>query len=178
MNFKKTKFKDVLVIEKTPFEDERGLFSRTYCEKEFSKEGFFNKFVQTNLSISKEKNTLRGMHMQIGEYAEDKLVQCINGKILDVIVDLREDSETFGEHFSIELSDSNNLMLLVPRGFAHGFLTLEDDAKVLYQVSNFYEPSSERGYRWNDPFFNIKWPCEKPIISEKDSSWNDFKVVS
>ncbi len=175
MFFEKNEFKDVLIVKKNPFKDERGSFSRSYCEDEFKKNGFSHKMVQTNLSISKEKYTLRGMHMQVGDFQEDKLIQCIKGRILDVIIDLRENSETFGKHFSIELSEKNDLMLLVPKGFAHGFLTLEEDTIVIYQVSNYYDASSERGFRWNDPFFNINWPCTNPILSQKDSSWDDFK---
>lgn len=175
MKFEKTKFKDVFLIYKTPFEDERGSFSRTFCANEFKEHGINYNMLQTNLSISKPKYTLRGMHMQEGEFAEDKLVQCIKGSILDVIIDLRKDSKTYGEHFSVTLSEDNNAMLLVPRGFAHGFLTLQEDTRVIYQVSNYYTPSAEKGYRWDDPFFNINWPCSEPIVSVKDSNWKLYK---
>lgn len=175
MNFEKIEIADVLIVKKKPFIDQRGSFSRTFCEMEFNQNGFNGIMVQTNLSISKEKYTLRGMHMQIGEHAEDKLIQCIKGSIYDVIVDLREESATYGKYFAIELNESNDTMLFVPKGFAHGFLTLEDDTRVLYQVSNFYTPLAEKGFRWNDPFFNIQWPVNNPILSDKDSSWLNYK---
>lgn len=175
MNFEKTEFEGVFVISKTPFVDERGSFSRTYCVDEFQKNNLLSTMVQTNLSISNDKYTLRGMHLQIGEDSEDKLIQCIKGSILDVIIDLRKGSKTFKKHFSIELNDQNNKMLFVPKGFAHGFMTLEEDTRVLYQVSSFYTPNSEIGIRWNDLMFKIKWPSSKPVISDKDSKWKDFE---
>lgn len=175
MKFQATDFKDVFVIKKTPFEDKRGKFMRTFCAKEFKEYGLPTNLVQTNLSISYEKHTLRGMHYQTENSSEDKLVQCIKGSICDVIIDIRKNSKTFGKYFKIELSEQNDKMLLVPRGFAHGFLSLTDNAYVMYQVSNFYDPTKEKGIRYNDPFFNIQWNCDEPIVSDKDMSWEDFK---
>lgn len=175
MRIERTDFKDVFVITKEPFEDERGKFMRTFCTKEFKEYGLPIDLLQTNLSITYEKDTIRGMHRQVGEGAEDKLVQCIKGAIYDVIIDLRKNSPTYKKYFGIELSEENNKMLLVPRGFAHGFLTLSKDVYVMYQVSNYYNPTSEKGVRWNDPAFGIKWPCKNPILSDKDTSWEDFK---
>jgi dTDP-4-dehydrorhamnose 3,5-epimerase len=176
MTFEKTDFSGVFIIHKTPFKDERGEFKRTFCANEFSSYDLSNNMVQTNLSISYKENTLRGMHMQLGEFAEDKLIQCIRGSIYDVIIDLRVDSSTFGKYFSIELTETNNKMLLIPKGFAHGFLTLENNSQVIYQVSSYYTPSLEFGLRWNDPYFGIEWPSKDPIISEKDLSWPDFEL--
>lgn len=175
MRFQTTDFKDVYVITKEPFSDNRGKFARTFCAKEFKKHGLPSNFVQTNISISHKKNTLRGMHRQIDGSEEDKLVQCIKGSIYDVVIDIRKNSKTFGKYFAIELSEQNDKMLLVPRGFAHGFLSLTDNACVIYQVSNFYDPTKEKGIRYNDPFFNIQWNCNEPIVSDKDMSWEDFK---
>jgi len=174
MNFIKTVFENVYIIEKKPFHDDRGMFTRSFCAEEFKQHNLPSNMVQTNLSITKKKHTLRGMHYQVAPYAEDKLVQCIKGSILDVILDIREGSTTFGKYMSVELSEVNNRMLLVPKGFAHGFLTLEDNCYVQYQVSNYYNPESERGIKWNDTYFNITWPCLTPNLSNKDASWKQY----
>lgn len=176
MKFIETILKGSYVIELEPYKDERGMFSRTFCSKEFKKYNLKNNMVQSNLSISYKKDTLRGMHYQVDGSEESKLVRCIKGKILDVIIDIRKDSSTFSKYVSLELSDDNNLMIYVPEGFAHGFLTLHDNCHVFYQVSNYYSPENERGIRWSDPFFNINWPVTNPIISYKDKNYKDFKV--
>ncbi len=178
MKFEKTDFEDAWVITKEPFRDNRGEFMRTFCRNEFEKYGLPLEFVQTNLSVSHKKHTLRGMHFQTGTAAEDKLVQCVHGSIYDVIIDLRKESKTYGKYFGIELSAENGKMLLVPKGFAHGLLTLTENVSVLYQVSSFYTPGSEQGIRWDDPAFAIQWPCSNPLVSEKDSSWKDYKIGS
>jgi len=174
MKFIETKLKDAFVIELEPFHDHRGSFARTFCAREFADHGLHEHLVQTNLSISGPKHTLRGMHYQIEGAEEAKLVRCIKGKILDSIIDLRKDSATYGQHVSVELSDENNRMFYVPEGFAHGFLTLEEDCHVMYQVSNYYAPGKERGIRWNDPSFKIQWGVDEPVLSEKDSVLEDF----
>jgi len=174
MKFFETKLKGAYIIEREPFVDSRGSFSRTFCAKEFKQHNLAVNMVQTNFSVSSRKHVLRGMHYQVEGAEEDKLVQCLRGAILDVIIDLRKSSSTFGEHIKVELSEANNKMLYVPRGFAHGFLSLDNFCYVLYQVSNFYDPNKEKGIRWNDPFFGIDWPTKNPILSLKDTVHPEF----
>lgn len=154
--------------------DQRGFFMRTFCRDEFNSNGLFSDFVQSNASHSNVQYTLRGMHYQVNGTEETKLVRCSRGKIQDVIIDLRPESDTFCHYISVELSEDNYTMLYVPIGFAHGFLTLEPVCDVLYMVSNFYSPENERGVRWNDSAFNIKWMAEPKFISEKDAHHKDF----
>lgn len=175
MIFNKLPLEGAYLIETKSFEDHRGTFARTYCSKEFAEADIDFKVLQSNISYSKHKDTIRGMHYQTGRYAEKKLVKCIKGRILDVIIDLRRDSKTFGKHYKTELNDQNNLLVLIPEGFAHGFLTLEPDCYVFYQVSNFYNKENEKAVRWNDPVFKIEWPVDNPVISEKDNNHPDFK---
>ncbi len=175
MKFIETKLIGAFIIELEPFHDHRGSFARTFCANEFAEHGLKENLVQTNLSISYPKHTLRGMHYQIEGAEEAKLVRCIKGHILDSIIDLRNDSPTYCEHVSVELTGDNNRMFYVPEGFAHGFVTLEDNCHVMYQVSNFYAPGKERGIRWNDPMFNIQWGVEHPILSDKDSILPDYQ---
>lgn len=163
------------MIALEPRRDERGSFARTFCSREFAAAGLATEFVQTNMSVSARAGTLRGMHFQRGAAAEDKLVRAVAGRILDVIIDLRPDSRTYGQHFKVELSADNDRMLYVPRGFAHGFLTLVADCQVVYQVSNHYHPELEGGVRWDDPYFGIDWPVREPILSVRDAAFPDFK---
>ena len=174
MKFKPTGLEGSYVIELELREDERGYFARTFCKNEFATMGLEIDMVQGNTSSSKYKNTIRGLHFQKQDAAETKLIRCIKGSIMDVIVDIRPDSKTFLKHFKIVLSSENNLLLYVPRGFAHGYITLEDNTEIIYQVSNFYTPAKESGIRWNDPLLNINWNCENPHISEKDNNHPDF----
>ena len=174
MRFFETKLEGAYIIEREPFTDSRGSFSRTFCAKEFKQYNLAANMVQTNFSLSNRKHILRGMHYQVEGAEEDKLVQCLRGTIWDVIIDLRESSKSFGQHLGVELSEANKKMLYVPRGFAHGFLSLEDFCYVLYQVSNFYAPDKERGIRWNDSFFGIDWPTKSPLLSAKDAFYPDF----
>jgi len=174
MKFFETKLQGAYIIEREPFVDSRGSFFRTFCAKEFKQNNLAANMVQTNLSVSNKKGVLRGMHYQVDDAEEDKLVQCLRGAVLDVIADLRENSKTFGKHLKVELSETNGKMLYIPRGFAHGFLALDNICHVLYQVSNFYNPNKERGIRWNDPFLGIDWPIESPILSPKDASRPNF----
>jgi dTDP-4-dehydrorhamnose 3,5-epimerase len=178
MKFKELGLKGLYIVEKEPWFDERGYFERSYCKREFEKIGFKRNFVQTNISFSNKKHTLRGMHYQINESGEDKLVSCVKGKIMDVVIDMRAKSKTYCQHICTWLEDKDNKMLLVPRGFAHGFITLTDNCMVMYQVSNYYNKENERGVRWNDPFFNIIWPTKKPIISKKDANHPFFRALS
>src|SRR5947207_496373 len=174
MKFVPTPLADAYVIELDKREDERGFFARLFCEREFAAAGLETRFVQINNSLSRDRFTLRGMHYQLGEMAEVKLVRCIKGVLWDAILDLRPESVTFGQSFGAELSADNRHMMYVPRGFGHGFLTVTEDAEALYLVSAFYAPERERGVRWNDPKFAIRWPAEPQIISEKDKNQRDF----
>lgn len=176
MIFTETKITGAFVIDLEKISDERGFFSRVYCESEFKKIGLNTKYVQSNLSYNQKKNTLRGMHRQINSDAEIKLVRCIKGSIFDVILDLRSDSDTYLGWFAIELSQNNYKTLYIPEGVAHGFLTLEDNTEVFYQHSQFYAPQSNGSVRWNDPVFGIEWPkADNLIISDNDKSWPDYK---
>lgn len=175
MIFHKLKLEGAYRIDLEPREDERGFFARAWCQREFAEYGLETRIVQSNLSYNRHKGTLRGMHYQAPPYEEVKLVRCIRGSIFDVIIDLRPGSPTFKQWVGVELTATNRQMLYVPKGFAHGFQTLEDDTEVFYHVSEFYTPGAERGVRWNDPQFGIEWPAvEKRILSPKDQSWPDF----
>jgi dTDP-4-dehydrorhamnose 3,5-epimerase len=162
------------VIELEKRGDERGFFARAFCEREFAAHGLAQRFVQVNNSLSATAGTLRGMHYQLAPKAETKLVRCIRGALLDVILDLRPGSPTFGESFAAELSAENRRMMYVPKGFAHGFLTLEDATEAFYFVDELYAPETERCVRWNDPRFALPWPHEPAVISEKDRTQKDF----
>ncbi|MBL4902223.1 MAG: dTDP-4-dehydrorhamnose 3,5-epimerase [Desulfocapsa sp.] len=176
MIFEKTKLNDAYIIRPERLEDDRGFFARAWCQKEFEKHGLVSNLAQCNISYNKSQGTLRGMHYQKKPHEETKLVRCTAGAIVDVIIDIRPESSTFSQWLTIELSAENRTMLYVPRGFAHGYVTLVDDVEVFYQVSEFYTPGVEGGIRWDDPFFQIAWPIrENLVVSEKDSSWPDYE---
>ncbi len=177
MIFGQTPLEGVHIIELDKRGDERGFFARLYCEEEFSNQRLVNRFVQINDSLSESRGTLRGLHYQLPPKAETKVVRCIRGALYDVVLDLRPDSRTYGQHFGVELSAENRKMLYVPKGFAHSFLTLEDATEVIYLVDEFYSPDHERGIRWNDPEFGIQWPIDPVLISEKDRSYPDFDAA-
>ncbi len=174
MKFTETPLKGAYLIDLEKRGDERGFFARFFCTQEFEKMGLEKSFVQGNNSSSAYKGTLRGMHYQLTPKRETKLVRCLKGTLYDVILDLREDSPTFGKHFGAELTAENRTMMYVPEGFAHGFITLQDDSEVLYMVSDSYAPELERGVRWNDPTFNIEWPIQPTIVSDRDSKHPNF----
>jgi dTDP-4-dehydrorhamnose 3,5-epimerase len=174
MIFTKTALPGATLIDVERREDARGYFVRNYCEHEFEAHGLPTRMVQANMSLTRHAGTLRGMHYQLAPYAEDKLVRCVRGAIWDAIVDIRPDSPTYCQWIGVELSETNGRMLLVPKGFAHGFVTLSDDAAVNYQVSEFYTPSAERGARHDDPAFAIAWPVPVLEMSDKDRNWPDF----
>jgi len=176
MTFKETKLQGAYIIEPEMLIDERGAFARTFCRKDFESHGLNGNISQCSISLNTRKYTLRGMHYQKTPCAEAKLVRCSRGVIYDVIVDLREDSLTFKQWTSVEISAENRKMVYVPVDFAHGFQTLADDTEVIYQMSEFYSPSHADGFRWNDPSFKIKWPSDNFIISSKDQSYPDFKT--
>jgi dTDP-4-dehydrorhamnose 3,5-epimerase len=157
--------------------DDRGFFARFFCDGEFAQNGLITQFKQINTSLTGKKGTLRGMHYQLPPAAEVKVVRCIRGSLYDVILDLRPHSPTFGQWAGAELSAENRTMMYVPEGFAHGFVTLEDDTEALYLVSQTYSPTAERGIRWNDPKFNIQWPITPAEVSDKDGKWPDYDPV-
>lgn len=177
MIFTETKLHGAFVIDPEPFSDERGLFMRTYCKKEFEKAGISTEFVQFNQSVNKMKGTLRGMHYQYPPHAEVKLIRCIQGAVFDVIVDLRRFSPTFLQWFGIELSSDNLKMLSVPPGIAHGFQTLEDNSQLLYHHSSYYTPSAEAGLNYNDSRIGIRWPLPVLMISEKDKNYASLDLT-
>jgi dTDP-4-dehydrorhamnose 3,5-epimerase len=173
--FVETKLKDAHIIEIEQLEDTRGFFARSWCRKEFDEHGLISTVVQANISWNKKRGTLRGMHYQILPYEEVKLVRCSRGSIYDVIIDLRKDSPSYMQWLGVELKADDYKLLYVPGGFAHGFQTLEDDTETVYQVSQFYTPGAEAGLRWDDPTFNINWPLEVQVISDKDRNWPDYQ---
>jgi dTDP-4-dehydrorhamnose 3,5-epimerase len=175
MIFRETRLKGSFVIEPEKHEDDRGFFARAWCQKEFKVHRLSPDMVQANIAFSLQKGTLRGMHYQTDPYQEAKLVRCIRGKVFDVIIDLRPDSNTYCEWLGVELTEWNHRMLYVPEDFAHGYQTLENNSEVFYLVSQFYSPGAERGVRWNDPAFGIDWPeTENIIVSKKDRDWPDY----
>jgi dTDP-4-dehydrorhamnose 3,5-epimerase len=177
MILRETGLPDAWLIDLDKREDERGFFARTFCKAEFAARGLEGEFIQFNTSLSAFAGTLRGMHFQLPPAAEIKLVKCIRGALWDCIVDLRPNSPTFKAWFGATLSAENRTMMYVPRGFAHGFITLTDDTEALYFVSATYAPARERGLRWNDPTLGIRWPREPSTVSAKDGTWPDFDVA-
>lgn len=176
MRYLKTPLEGAYLIELEKKEDERGFFARFFCTKEFEKENLEKGFVQVNNSFSEKKGTLRGMHYQLSPKAETKLVRCIKGSLYDVIVDLRPESKTFMQSFGAELTAENRMMMYVPRGFGHGFITFEDHTEALYMVSEFYSPEHERGLCFDDPALNISWPLTPAVVSEKDRQHRPFDI--
>lgn len=171
MKFIKTRLNGAYLIELEPKEDDRGFFARSFCKDELLKAGLDFHVVQASQSLTFKRGTIRGLHFQGPPKEEDRIVQCIVGKIYDVVLDLRRDSSTFGQWFAEELSGDNGKMIYVPRGFAHGFQTLVDNSRVQYFMSEFYSREHALGIRFNDPLFNIKWPIKNPIVSQKDKNW-------
>lgn len=176
MIFTETKLKGAFVVEPERLEDGRGFFARIFDSKAFEERGLKFNLVEASISLNKKMGTLRGIHYQEEPYGETKLVRCTRGRIFDVIIDLRPKSKTFKKWFSVELSGHNHKMLYIPRGFAHGFITLEDDSEIHYEMDQAYNPGSSRGIRWDDKAFKIRWPMEPKVISTKDLSWKSFAV--
>ena len=175
MRFTTTALAGATIIDVDRHEDARGYFCRTYCEREFVTQGLPTGMVQTSMSLTRKAGTLRGMHYQVAPHAEDKLVSCVRGAIWDAIVDLRPESKSYCGWIGVELSQDNGRMLLVPKGFAHGFVTLTEDAGVSYQMSEFHMPGADRGVRHDDPAFGIEWPVAVVDMSGKDRGWPDFE---
>lgn len=175
MEIEKTTLKDAYLIKPQVFQDERGFFMETYSKKDLGEKGIKADFVQDNHSMSVTRGVLRGLHFQNPGDAQAKLVRCTKGAVYDVIVDLRKNSETYGKWEGFELTANNFYMLFVPRGFAHGFCTLDDYTEFQYKCDNLYSPNNEGGIAWNDPDLKIFWPIKDPILSEKDKKHQFFK---
>jgi dTDP-4-dehydrorhamnose 3,5-epimerase len=174
MIFTKTPLEGAWLVELEKRGDDRGFFARAFCAREFEAHGLATAFVQINDSLTAKKGTLRGMHYQLAPKAETKLVRCVRGALWDVILDLRPGSATFGRSFGAELTAENRRMMYVPKGFAHGFVTLADDTEAFYLVDECYAPEAERGVRWDDPRFRIEWPVAPVVLSDKDRAHRDF----
>jgi len=175
MLFEETPLRGAFLISPERIEDARGFFARAWCRREFEANGLNPEMVQANISYNRSMGTVRGMHYQRAPHEEVKLVRCTRGRMFDVIVDLRKDSETFGTWFGTELSEENRRFIYVPEGFAHGFQTLEDDCEIFYQHSVYYTPGFAAGLLWNDPSLAIDWPIKHtPVISEQDQGWAPF----
>jgi dTDP-4-dehydrorhamnose 3,5-epimerase len=175
MLFLETELPGVFEIHLDPHFDDRGFFARSWCRQEFEAHGLNPALVQCNISFNVRKGTLRGMHFQAQPLAEAKVVRCTKGAIYDVVLDLRPSSPAYRKWIAIVLSAANRHMVYIPEGCAHGFLTLEDDTEVFYQMSEFYDADSARGVRWNDPAFRILWPEKVEAISERDAAHPDFE---
>ena len=170
MEFVKTELEGLYIIKHKIIEDERGLFTRTYCKNEFIAVGLETEFVQFNHSFNKKKGTVRGMHYQMPPYTEIKLIRCVQGKVIDVAVDIRRNSPTFLKSVAVELSSENMLSILIPAGFAHGFQTLEDNTSLIYHHTEYFKAEANAGLRPDDPQLSIQWPLPFVNISEKDKT--------
>jgi dTDP-4-dehydrorhamnose 3,5-epimerase len=175
MIFTETTLAGAYVIDLEKIEDERGFFTRSWCEREFSAHGLDSKLVQCNVSFNKKRGTLRGLHYQAAPHEETKLVRCTRGSLFDVIVDLRKDSPTFLKWCGVELTAANYRMLYVPKRFAHGFQTLEEDTEIFYQMSDFFHQEAAGGIRWDDPSLSVAWPTADRTISKKDQAYADLE---
>ncbi len=174
MHFTETKLKGLYLVDLERREDHRGFFARAWCQHELGEQQLETQFVQANDSYNPLRGTIRGLHYQIAPYEEVKYVRCISGAVYDVSVDLRSDSPTFGQWIGVELTAHNRRMLYVPKGFAHGYLSLLDDTEVLYLVSAYYTPGAVRGLRYDDPALGITWPIPIEVVSEADKAWPGF----
>lgn len=174
MKFTETPLKGAYLIEIAKIDDERGFFGRSWCQNEMRRAGLEAQIAQINTSFSRQRGTLRGLHYQIAPHQESKMIRCTRGAIFDVIVDLRPDSPTFCQWYGTELTADNHAAIYSPKGFAQGFLTLEDNTEITYFSSDVYAPGMDRGVRYNDPRFGIQLPFVPSVISDKDQSWPDF----
>lgn len=173
MIFTPTSIPGLFVIELEKREDARGYFARAWCAKEFTEQGL-PAFVQTNMSMSRQRGIVRGLHWQVAPHGEAKYLRCIRGTVFDVSIDVRPESPTYKQWIGFELSSDNRRSVFVPEGLAHGYQALTDDAEVIYSSSCAYAPGAERGIRWDDPAFNIEWPIRGAIVSDKDKRWANF----
>lgn len=178
MIFTETALKGVFLIDTEPVRDERGLFMRTWCQREFEAHGLSISWVQSSVSVNIRKGTMRGLHYQSAPHEEVKLVSCTAGAIYDVVLDLRPASPTYCQHIGVTLSADNRRAVYIPKCCAHGFLTLEPNSDVSYSMSEFHVPTSARGVRWDDPAFKIAWPAPILVMPEKDRTWPAFHKLS
>ena len=179
MRLVETSIAGAWLIELQPISDDRGSFARVWCEETLAARGLNGRFRQCNAAVSRKRGTLRGLHYQAAPHEEVKLMRCVRGAIFDVIADIRPESPTYLKWFGVELTAGNDRMLYVPEGCAHGYQTLVDDTEVVYPVTAVYNPSAERGIRWNDPAFGIEWPeAADRQLSPKDQRWPDFQPIA
>lgn len=181
MKFNRLPIPGVITIEPHPLLDNRGSFMRVFCKNEFQEQGIESEFVQINQSYNKLKGTFRGFHYQVPPHAERKLIRCIAGGVIDIVIDLRRSSPTFLQHLFVEITAENGHMIFIPEGVAHGFISLHDNTKLLYHHTAFYQPGSERGIRFDDPRIDIKLPFEPMVLSDKDRQYpllpDDFSGI-
>lgn len=177
MIFTETKLQGAFILDIDRREDNRGFFARAFCQREFEEHGLRPVIAQANIAFNKKKGTMRGMHFQFPPSAENKLVRCTRGAILDIIVDLRPESPTYLEHAAVELTADNHRALYVPERFAHGYQVLEDNTETSYQMGDFYRPDLESGLFYNDPRLSLKWPLPVTEISPKDENWKFLSEV-
>jgi dTDP-4-dehydrorhamnose 3,5-epimerase len=175
MKFVDTELAGVHVIDIEPLTDERGMFARSWCQREFSEEGLTTSVSQCSLSFNPIKGTLRGMHYQGPPNAETRIVRCTRGAAFDVVIDLRRESASYKRWFGVLLTEENHRMIYIPEGIAHGFITIEPNTELFYQISTPYAAESVRGIRWNDPAFGVVWPLDPAVISQRDATFPDFK---
>ena len=175
MIFQETPIAGAWVVEPERLGDDRGFFARTVCEHEFAEQGIDISFVQSSISFNADSGTLRGMHYHESPHEERKLVRCTRGEMYDVCIDLRPTSSTFKQHYGVILSQENRSAFYLPKGVAHGFITLAENTEVLYQMGEFFQAGHERGVRYNDPVFDIKWPAEVRNISARDAGYPDYE---
>jgi dTDP-4-dehydrorhamnose 3,5-epimerase len=178
MRFEATSLRGTVIVDVDRHVDDRGFFARTWCAEEFAAAGLADGFVQSSVSWNEHIHTLRGMHWQAEPHGEAKLVRCTRGAIFDVAIDLRPESRSYLQHITVHLDQDNRRAMLVPRGVAHGFLTLAPQTEVLYQMDTVHVPESARGVRWDDPAFGIAWPAAPAVISERDRTYADLFVTS
>lgn len=176
MRFQPLPITGAFLVVLDPISDNRGYFARAYCQRQFIDHGLSERVAQCNVSYNIHKYTLRGMHYQLDPWGEAKYIRCLWGSIYDVFIDLRGNSPTKYQWYGIPISEEGMTAVYIPAGCAHGFMTLEANTTVYYQSSEFYTPGSERGIRYNDPFFNVTWPARPAVISDKDAGWEDFKA--
>lgn len=175
MKFIKTFIKGLYLVEADKFNDKRGYLSKLFDEETYSKKNFKFRLTQIKYTYTKSKGTIRGLHMQSKPFEEAKIVHCVKGKIYEVVLDLRPKSKTYGKWFGREFSENDNKSLFIPKGFAHGYQSLTDNCNILYMMSGKFSKPNNIGFRWNDLYFNIKWPLKPTVIAEKDRVWPLFK---